>query len=125
MGKKVMSLEDLRRIKERAQDQTSLRSPRDKVRVIVGLGTCGIAAGAREVMRAVLEEIEKRGLKDVVVESTGCIGMCQNEPLLDVIRPGEPRITYGRVTPQDVPLIISEHVVNGRIYAEKLIGRAD
>ncbi len=125
MGKRIMSLEDLRRIKEGAQDQTSLRSPKDKVRVIIGLGTCGIAAGAREVMRAVLEEIEKRGLKDVVVESTGCIGMCQNEPLLDVIRPGEPRITYGRVTPQDVPLIISEHVVNGRIYAEKLVGRAD
>lgn len=125
MGKKVMSLEDLRRIKERAQDQTSARSVGAKTRIIVGLGTCGIAAGAREVMAAVLEEIEKRGLKDVVVESTGCIGMCQSEPLLDVIKPGEPRITYGRVTPKDVPLIVAEHVVNGRIYREKLIGRAD
>jgi NADP-reducing hydrogenase subunit HndB len=89
------------------------------------MGTCGIAAGAREIMNAVLHELESRKLHNVAVETTGCIGMCQNEPLLDVIRPGEPRITYCLVTPPDVARIISEHVVNGRIVQDKLFGRAD
>ncbi len=121
---KITSLEDLRKIKASATDQTSARSE-GKTRIIIGLGTCGIAAGARAVMEAVLEELSKRGLKDVSVEGTGCIGMCQQEPLLDVIRPGEPRITYGLVTVQDVPRIVSEHLVNGRIVEDRLIGRAD
>ncbi|EFQ22675.1 (2Fe-2S) ferredoxin domain-containing protein [Aminomonas paucivorans] len=121
---KITSLEDLRKIKEHAKDQTSARSE-GKTRIIIGLGTCGIAAGARAVMEAVMEELNKRGLKDVSVEGTGCIGMCQQEPLLDVIRPGEPRITYGRVTAQDVPRIVADHLVNGRIVQDKLIGRAE
>ena len=121
---KITSLEYLRKIKASATDQTSARSE-GKTRIIIGLGTCGIAAGARAVMEAVLEELGKRGLKDVSVEGTGCIGMCQQEPLLDVIRPGEPRITYGRVTVQDVPRIVSDHLVNGRIVEDRLIGRAD
>jgi len=97
----------------------------DKVKVIIGMGTCGIAAGAREIMNAVLKELEVRNLHNVAVETTGCIGMCQNEPLLDVIRPGEPRITYCAVTPPDVSRIVSEHIVNGRIVQDKLYGRAD
>lgn len=121
---KITSLEDLRKIKESARDLTAARSG-GKTRIIIGLGTCGIAAGARAVMQAVMEELEKRGLHDVSVETTGCIGMCQEEPLLDVIRPGEGRITYGRVTPADVPRIIAEHVVNGNIVEDKVIGRAD
>jgi NADP-reducing hydrogenase subunit HndB len=89
------------------------------------MGTCGIAAGAREIMQNVLVELEKRGLKDVSVETTGCIGMCQQEPLLDVIRPGEPRITYGRLTVADVPRIVAEHVVNGNIVEDRVIGRTE
>lgn len=121
---RITSLEDLRKIKEQASDLTSARS-KGRVRVIVGMGTCGIAAGAREVMQAVLAELDKRGLKDVSVETTGCIGMCQQEPLLDIIRPGEPRITYGNLTAADVPRIVAEHVVNGNVVEEKVIGRAD
>jgi NADP-reducing hydrogenase subunit HndB len=121
---KITSLEDLKRIKETARDQTSARSE-GKTRIIVGLGTCGIAAGGRAVMQAVLDELAKRGLRDVSVETTGCIGMCQNEPLLDVIRPGEGRITYGNVKPEDVPRIVGEHLVNGRIVEDRVIGRAD
>lgn len=121
---KITSLEDLRKIKEQARDLTSARSG-GKVKIIIGMGTCGIAAGAREIMTAVLEELDKRGLKDVVVETTGCIGMCQKEPLLDVIRPGEPRITYGNVEVKDVPKIIAEHVVNGSVVEEKVVGRTE
>lgn len=121
---KITSLEDLRKIKEQARDLTAARSG-GKVKIIIGMGTCGIAAGAREIMTAVLEELDKRGLRDVVVETTGCIGMCQKEPLLDVIRPGEPRITYGNVRVEDVPMIIAEHVVNGRVVEEKVVGRTE
>lgn len=121
---KITSLEDLRKIKEQARDLTAARSG-GKVKIIIGMGTCGIAAGAREIMTAVLEELDKRGLRDVVVETTGCIGMCQKEPLLDVIRPGEPRITYGNVRVEDVSMIIAEHVVNGRVVEEKVVGRTE
>jgi len=123
--KKIRSLDDLRKLKEKTGDLTSARSEDDKVKIIIGMGTCGIAAGAREIMNAVLKELETRNLHNVAVETTGCIGMCQNEPLLDVIRPGEPRITYCLVAPADVARIVSEHVVNGRIVQDKLFGRAD
>ncbi len=121
---KIRNLEDLRKIKESATDLTAARSE-GKTRIIIGMGTCGIAAGARTVMDAVMAELNKRGLKDVSVETTGCIGMCQQEPLLDVIRSGQPRITYGKVTPEDVARIISDHVVNGKVVEDKVIGRTD
>jgi NADP-reducing hydrogenase subunit HndB len=121
---KITSLDDLRKIKENASDLTAARS-QGKTRIIIGMGTCGIAAGAREIMQNVLVELEKRGLKGVSVETTGCIGMCQQEPLLDVIRPGEPRITYGRLTVADVPRIVAEHVVNGNIVEDRVIGRTE
>ncbi|MDD2453076.1 (2Fe-2S) ferredoxin domain-containing protein [Aminivibrio sp.] len=125
MTGKIRSLDDLRKLKEKSGDLTSARSEENKVKIIIGMGTCGIAAGAREIMSAVLRELETRNLHNVAVETTGCIGMCQNEPLLDVIRPGEPRITYCLLKPQDVSRIVSEHVVNGRIVQDKLFGRAE
>ncbi len=90
----------------------------------MGMGTCGIAAGAREVLNEVMAELARRGIDNVSVQTTGCIGMCQNEPLLDVVRGGQ-RVTYGLVKPEDVPLIVSEHVVNGRVVEKLAIGRAD
>ncbi|MDR1730958.1 MAG: (2Fe-2S) ferredoxin domain-containing protein [Synergistaceae bacterium] len=121
---KITSLADLRKIKESASDQTAARSE-GRTRVIVGLGTCGIAAGARTVMQAIMEELQKRSLNNVSVETTGCIGMCQQEPLVDVIREGASRITYGRVTPADAARIVSDHIVNGTIVKDLVIGRAD
>lgn len=121
---KITSLDDLRKIKENASDLTAARS-QGRTRVIVGMGTCGIAAGAREIMQAMLAELDKRGLSDVSVETTGCIGMCQQEPLLDIIRPGEPRITYGRLTVADVARLVAEHLVNGNVVEDKVIGRTE
>ena len=121
---KITSLDDLRKIKESASDLTAARS-QGRTRVIVGMGTCGIAAGAREIMQAMLAELDKRGLSDVSVETTGCIGMCQQEPLLDIIRPGEPRITYGRLTVADVARLVAEHLVNGNVVEDKVIGRTE
>ena len=121
---KIKNLDDLRKIKEESKDLTSARSG-GKKKIIVGMGTCGIAAGAREVLTAILTELDKRGIKDVAVETTGCIGMCQYEPLVDIIRPGEPRVTYGNIKPEDVSRIIAEHLINGNIVWEKVIGRTD
>jgi len=124
MDKKIKSLADLRKIKETCTDLTSTRSTGTKT-IVIGMGTCGIAAGAREIMDEVLKELQKRNISDVSVQTTGCIGMCQLEPLLDVIIPDKERITYGKVTREDVKRIIAEHVVNGRIVTDLAIGRAD
>ena len=118
----IKSLEDLRKIKAESQLQTKARKSKD-TQVIIGMGTCGIAAGAREVMTAVLEELAKRNLNNVSVLQTGCIGMCQKEPLMDIVRPGEDRVTYGPVYPTDVPRIIAEHLVNGNIVEDLVVAK--
>ena len=118
----IKSLEDLRKIKAESQLQTKARKSND-TQIIIGMGTCGIAAGAREVMTAVLEELAKRNLNNVSVLQTGCIGMCQKEPLLYVVRPGEDRVTYGPVSPSDVPRIIAEHLVNGNIVEDLVVAK--
>lgn len=119
----VKSLADLLKLKEEAQQSIALREGGDKVKVVVGMGTCGIAAGAREVMSAILDELEKRRLTNVVVTQTGCIGLCAQEPLVDVYLPGQPRVTYGKVDAQRARQIVAQHIVNGLVVAEWVINR--
>ena len=121
---KISNLEELKKLRDKSIAETAARKE-GRFWVIIGLGTCGIAAGGRKIMEAAMEEIAKRGLKDVSVETTGCIGMCKNEPLMDIVRPGEPRVTYGNLKPEDVPRIIADHLVNGNIVEEKVIGRPE
>ena len=121
---KISNLEELKKLRDKSIAETAARKE-GRFRVIIGLGTCGIAAGGRKIMESAMEEIAKRGLKDVSVETTGCIGMCQNEPLMDIVRPGEPRVTYGNLKPEDVPRIIADHLVNGNVVEEKVIGRPE
>ena len=118
----IKSLEDLRKIKAAAKQQTETRKLNEK-QIIIGMGTCGIAAGARTVMTAVLEELAKRNINDVAVLQTGCIGMCQKEPLLDVVLPGKDRVTYGNVKPRDVPRIIADHLINGVVVQDLVLGK--
>jgi len=120
----MKTIEDLKKLREQLQADRKVRQL-GRTQVIVGMGTCGIAAGAREVMTAILEELAKRHLEDVSVCQTGCIGMCQQEVLVDVVKPDQPRITYGRVKPTDIPKIIAEHVVNGRIVEELVVGKIE
>ena len=120
----MKTLEDLKKLRKRLQADAQIRHA-DGIRIIVGMGTCGIAAGAREVMTAVLDEVAKRQLNNVTVHQTGCIGMCEKEVLVDIVRPGEPRVTYGNVKPADVAKLISEHVVNGRIVEELVVGKIE
>ena len=118
----IKSLEELRKIRAQAQKDTEARK-NTGTQIIIGMGTCGIAAGAREVMKAVLDELAKRKINNVSVLQTGCIGMCQKEPLLDIVRPGEDRVTYGPVKPTDVPRIIADHLVNGIIVDDLVVAK--
>lgn len=120
----MKSLEDLKALREKLQSDIRVRE-NDGTKIIIGMGTCGIAAGAREIMAAVLDELAVRKLKNVQVQQTGCIGMCEKEVLIDVVRPGEPRITYGNVKPVDVKRIIADHVINGRIIEDLVVGKMD
>jgi (2Fe-2S) ferredoxin len=117
----MKSLEDLRKIKEQALESMKVRENSSSCKVVVAMGTCGIAAGAREVMAAILDELEKRGLTDVVVTQTGCKGLCEQEPMLDVCKPGQPTITYGYVTPEKARTIVAQHLVNDSIVGDWVV----
>ncbi len=118
---KLTSLEELRSLRERVQGEIKARTQASTT-ITVGMGTCGIAAGAREVMQAILNELSVRGI-DAHVVTTGCIGMCSKEPLVDIQQGDEPRVTYGNIAPAMVPRLIEEHLVNGRVVSEWAIGR--
>jgi|SRR5690554_4616518 len=118
----MKSLKELNKLKEEALKEIQLRNTEKKPTIIIGMGTCGIAAGASDILQSVLKEIDKRGL-DIRVTQTGCIGMCEKEPLMDVQLPEEDRITYGNLDPDDVKRIIVEHVINGNVIREKAIAR--
>ena len=119
----MKSLEELRAIREKMQKQIDIReNSADDIRVVVGMATCGIAAGARPVLTAFLEEVAKRELKNVTVTQTGCIGVCRLEPIAEVYVPGEEKVTYVKLTPEKVPRIVSEHLVNHNPVTEYTIG---
>jgi NADP-reducing hydrogenase subunit HndB len=118
---KLKTLEDLKRLREEAQQDLKVRTETG-TKIIVGMGTCGIAAGARETMRAILDELKKREI-DAHVTTVGCIGMCIKEPLVDIEQAGKPRITYGNVKADMVPKLIEEHLINGNVVEEWVIGR--
>ncbi|MDD3337093.1 MAG: (2Fe-2S) ferredoxin domain-containing protein [Eubacteriales bacterium] len=122
----MKSLAELEAIRQKTLDKVSMRKDADdSIRVVVGMATCGIAAGARPVMLKFLDEIQKRSLKNVTVSQTGCIGMCRLEPMLDVIVPGKEKVTYVKVNPDMVARIVAEHIVNGRVVTEYTIGAAE
>ena len=120
----MKSLEELKAIRDRAKATVHLRkeNPPDNIRVVVGMATCGIAAGARPVLSAFTEEVAKRGLQNVMVTQTGCIGLCQYEPIVEVYEPDGKVTTYVKMTPDKVDRIITEHLVNGKVVDEFTIG---
>ena len=123
----MKSLAELEAIRKATLNRINVRKE-DKdeaTRVVVGMATCGIAAGARPVMLAFVDEIGKRQLQHVTVSQTGCVGMCRLEPMVDVYVPGQEKVTYVHVKPDMVPRIVAEHVVNGRPVQEYTIGAAD
>ena len=118
----MKSLAELEAIRNKAKSAVELRKSKSGKKVVVGMATCGIAAGARPVLQAFVEEVEKRGLSDVMVSQAGCIGVCRLEPLVEVYVPGEEKVTYVKVHPEMVGRIVAEHLVNGNIVKEYTIG---
>ena len=123
----MKSLAELQAIRQKTLERINLRreDASESVRVVIGMATCGIAAGARPVMLKFMEEINTRGLSNVTVTQTGCIGMCRLEPMVDVILPGQEKVTYIHMTPEKVGRIVAEHIVNGRPVTEYTIGAAE
>lgn len=123
----MKTLEELKKIREQTLGKINLRKE-DKdeaVRVVVGMATCGIAAGARPVLMSFMEEARLRNLSGVQVTQTGCIGMCRLEPMADVFLPGQEKVTYVKLTPDKVKRIVAEHLVNGHVVTEYTIGASD
>ena len=120
----MKSLEELLAIKEKAQAQIAARDAdgNDGIRVVVGMATCGIAAGARPVLKALTEELAKRNIKNVSLTQTGCIGMCQYEPIVEVYEPGKEKVTYVQMTAEKAVKIVTDHLVNGEVVAEYTVG---
>ncbi len=120
----MKSIEELLAIKQKAQAQIAARDAdgKDGTRVVVGMATCGIAAGARPVLKALTEEIAKRDIKHVSVTQTGCIGMCQYEPIIEVFEPGKEKVTYVKMTAEKAVKVVTEHLVNGNPVIEYTVG---
>ena len=117
----MKSLEELKKIREKAQQDLALRNKNAKIKVIVGMGTSGIAAGARETLKTFLDEIEQRGLTDVIIAQTGEKGYASKEPVVTIEEIGKPGVVYGNVVPEIAKRIVSEHIINGTPVSEYVI----
>ena len=118
----MKTLEELLAIRNKMQGQVNLRAEDGSaVRVVVGMATCGIAAGARPVLNAFAEGVQEKGLKDVMVTQTGCIGLCQYEPIVEVIEPGKEKVTYIKMTAEKVAEVIEQHLIGGDVVTKYTI----
>ena len=119
----MKSLAELQAIRDRARAAVNIRENSEaKTRVLVGMATCGIAAGARPVLTAIVDEVAKRDLSDIMVTQTGCIGICQYEPVVEVVTPGHEKVTYVKMTPEKALRVVNDHLVNGNVVTEYTIG---
>ncbi len=113
-----LSIDDLKRIRDQAKSTLTLRSGEARARVVVHMGTCGISAGAREVMKALLHEIETQGIDDVIVTTSGCAGLCSREPMVTVELAGHAPVKYVDLKPERIIRVLKEHVLGGKIVTD-------
>ncbi|MBM6921203.1 (2Fe-2S) ferredoxin domain-containing protein [Phocea massiliensis] len=119
----MKSLAELQAIRDRMKGAINVREENgDKIRVVVGMATCGIAAGARPVLNKFTEEVAKRNLLNVSVTQTGCIGICQYEPVVEIFTPDGKKTTYVKMTPEKAVQVVADHLVNGNVVSEYTIG---
>lgn len=121
----MKSITELEEIRKRALDEIKMRSGAKRMRVVVGMATCGIAAGARPVINSFVEELGKRNISDVYVTMTGCIGVCRLEPIVEVFEADGKKVTYVKMTAEKAKRVVSEHIVNGRVCLDLTIGSAE
>lgn len=117
----MKSIAELDEIRKKTLDQLSIRSNEKGIKVVVAMATCGIAAGARPVMKAFIEEINKRNLNNVTVSITGCIGVCNMEPVVEILDKDEKKVTYVKMTPEKAERVVLEHIVNGNVCTDLTI----
>ena len=121
----MKSLAELAAIREKMKDKIVLREGSANIRIVVGMATCGIAAGARPVLNAFVEGVDKEGLNgQVIVSQTGCIGICQYEPVVEVMEPGKEKVTYVKMTAEKVEKVLKEHIQGGKVVQEYTIANA-
>ena len=120
----MKSLADLEAIRQKNIAGVGMRRENDGTRIVVGMATCGIAAGARPVLAAFTEELAKRGQNHVAVSQTGCIGICQYEPVVEVYVKGQEKVTYVKMDAQKALRVVNDHIVNGNVVTEYTIGAA-
>lgn len=121
----MKSLAELQALRDQMKNKIGIRHDSDtNIRVVVGMATCGIAAGARPVLQAFTEEVAKRNLTHVSVQQTGCIGICQYEPVVEVFENGKEKVTYVKMTEDKIAQVVAEHLVNGNPIVEYTIGAA-
>ncbi len=119
----MKSLAELQAIRDKARAAVNIRENAEaETRVLVGMATCGIAAGAKPVLNAFVEEVAKRELKDIMVTQTGCIGICQYEPVVEIVSPGKEKVTYVKMTAEKAVRVVNDHLVNGNVVTEYTIG---
>jgi len=121
----MKSLEELKRIKEQTLKGMDLRRAKDRGKVVVAMGTCGIAAGAKDALMAVIEELEKADIHDVQVVQSGCMGLCDREPTVEVSMKDQPTVIYGDVDEANARRIVHEHIQGGQVVAELVIKRGN
>ena len=122
----MKSLAELKAIKDRMKDKIVLREGTGEIRVGVGMATCGIAAGARPVLNAFVEEVSKAGLAEkVTVSQTGCIGYCQLEPIVEISEAGKEKVTYIHMTAEKAKAVVEKHLMGGKVVAEYTVADAD
>ncbi|MBE6835531.1 MAG: (2Fe-2S) ferredoxin domain-containing protein [Ruminococcaceae bacterium] len=118
----MKSLAELQAIREKMKDKVVLREDSGDIRVVVGMATCGIAAGARPVLNTFVEEVNSHGLANkVTVSQTGCIGICQFEPVVEIYEAGKEKVTYVRMTPEKAKEVVEKHLKSGKVIAEYTI----
>ncbi len=121
MGK--LNIEDLDKISQRVRKTTLLREGAGKAKITVHMGTCGIAAGARKIMSALLDELQKRNIEDIILTNSGCAGLCSREPMATVERKGETPVKYVDLTPEKVIRVLDEHVIGGNVVEEYALAK--
>ena len=119
----MKSLAELQALRDKVKSNMGIRADDSgNTRVVVGMATCGIAAGARPVLAAFTDEVARRGVSNVTLAQTGCIGICQYEPVVEVFEPGREKVTYVKMTPEKAARVVAEHLINGKPVAEYTIG---
>ena len=122
----MKSLAELQAIRDKMRDKVIIREGVNQVRVVVGMATCGIAAGARPVLNAFVEAVNNENLADkVTVSQTGCIGICQYEPVVEIYEPGKEKTTYVKMTVEKVKTIVEKHLKGGNVVSEYTIGNVN